>query len=124
MTQIRATLIQGIAEFKEYLRKPLHQCMQAFPDIDGDDDVFKWIICEELEEIHHLFDETHIHNRIPHIHIRDMLRGLLTISLSEIVSWYIKAPQLYVGDRQVQVVIRGKDLYINYYTDFRHIPRR
>ena len=122
MTQIRATLIQGIAEFKEYLRKPLQQCMEAFPDTDGEEDVIKWIICEELEETHHLFDTAHIHNRIPHIHIRDMLRGILTIPLSEIVNWYIKAPQLYVDDRQIKVILRGRDLYINYYTNFRHIP--
>jgi hypothetical protein len=117
MTVGRAILIQDIQEFIHYIKPYFEPILEAYPA--DEEDIVKWIIAEEIEMTYNLFDINHIHNRRPHINVRDYLDTSLPTGLSKVFSWYIKAPRIYSDHNEIEIVMRGRDLYIQYFAEMK-----
>lgn len=83
------------------------------------DCAFQWIIAEELELIYGLFCEHHVHNAYEEVMLYSELRSLYEseslISLSQLIAKYVRGPRVY-NENNCEVLLRGRDLYIVYYT--------
>jgi hypothetical protein len=114
----RAVLIQCIDDYRSilipYIRGVIRSMDLPYPL--NEKEVFKWIVCEELELVYGLFHQGHVHNQYPHSLIHNKLEIHLSASLSEITSTYIKAPKLY-SNVNIRVNITNLDLVIEYYTE-------
>lgn len=116
----RALLIQSIHEFLVLIEEPFESIVQLFGNEPGfcPQQALRWIVCEELELCYGLFDTNHKHNAHPYsgVHNRlDMLMGEWG-GLSRVFCQYIKAPQIYDDNNDIEVVLRGWDLYLTYYS--------
>jgi hypothetical protein len=125
MLLIKATLLQDIGEYLAIIEEPLQRIIakqyNRSHSFDNDfrramfDEVLLWIICEELELIHGLFEDRHVHNKTPHTVFHQELSRILHVPLSILTNWYVKAPRLYGSNNQIRVRIKNRDLYIDYY---------
>lgn len=116
---IRATLIQNTSEFQTYLSPYLNRVMENYATTGVVyEDALEWIVAEELELIHLLFDRKHQHRRraLPYLTIYWDLKAILPIDLSACVSYYLAAPRLY-GDLEIKISFVGPDLYLKYHSD-------
>ena len=118
MADHKALLIQDISDFTwtvlDTVRPYLgHYSLAGY----SEEDFLKWIIEEELELVYHLFAIGHIHNRMPHSEIYAIAREKTPVSLSKLVTYYIKAPMLFEDNRSVTICLNRNDLEIYYHSD-------
>lgn len=111
----RATLIQDVSEFRElvggYWRRAIEPLGLGLMNYDQ---ALLWIIGEELELCYGLFAHGHIHNASPFEAIHNRLAGEMDLSVE--FCRHIKAPRVYSDTNQIDLLLRGRDLYIGYYT--------
>lgn len=115
---VRATLIQCISELQAYLRPPL-EGLVAQHAFEGAvlEDALQWILAEELELIYGLFENRHQLRRQarPYNAIYSAVQQLLPVPLSRLVSHYVAAPRIYSDNNQIDLYLRGPDLFLHYY---------
>jgi hypothetical protein len=117
MPNYNATLIQDVSELIGHLERPLWGILAKFnpQDYRSIDTVYEWIIREEIEELNGLSVVDHHHIRDPFRRIRNKLDHALSVPLSTIITYHVKAPQIYQDNHVVQVDLKGWDLIIQYY---------
>jgi len=83
------------------------------------EEALQYLISEELELIHGLFDNRHGWRRgqPPYADVYYELRTRLPVSLSGLVNHHIAAPRVYGDNNTIDIVIQGNDLLIGYYRD-------
>ncbi len=115
----RATLIQDIKEFMGFIRPHVSDLysLHAKGQWHSEEDIIKWIIAEEIEMIFGLFDVAHVHNGMNETIIHSLLNQKLKGKLSSIICFYFRVPRIYSDENQIEIKIKGSDLYIKYYTD-------
>lgn len=124
MRQHRATLILDIHELLLLMRQYLAPFLAPYIYGGLDEEaLLKWIIEEEIETAHCLFVPNHIHNHYPYQVLHAQLNQALPWPLHQYVSHYIKAPQLYGDNNEINITIKyDRDLYIEYLTDLYMSP--
>jgi hypothetical protein len=117
MASYNATLIQDAAEFLNYINAPLAGILTKYPPNTylTQHHVTEWIIREEIEVLYGLNVIGHNQRLDPHRKIHNKLDRALTVSLSSLFGYYIKAPRIY-DNPFIQVDLKhGTDLYIQFY---------
>lgn len=120
MPSVRATLTQDIVELQNALRPFLNRVLENYcsPAVTYES-TLTWILAEEIESIHWLFDQHHqlVRHQDPYIGIYRELRSSLPIDLSCYVSHYVAVPRLYADHNLIDLRIEGLDLHLDYYRD-------
>lgn len=117
MSSYNATLIQDAAEFLNYINAPLSGILMKYhPNtFISHNHVVEWIIREEIEVLYGLNVLDHKQRADPFRKIHNKLDRALSVSLSSLFGYYIKAPRIY-DNPFVQVDLKcGTDLYIQFY---------
>lgn len=113
-----ATLLQDVSDLLD-LFVPCLKVILAYYQQETNitqEEVIRWVICEELAEVYGLFDPTHNSNSRVHRYIYDYLSAMLPFPPGVYVAQYLAAPRIYPDDNTVQVILRGRDVFIRYYT--------
>lgn len=130
MPEHKALLVQNVRDFLLLIDPYLDQQMEAFIHTGiNKEDVILWMIAEELECGYGLFSHNHIHNRMPHTVIHSCLQSCMPVPFATIAAFYIKAPRIYADDNDIEIQLKGCDLYIKYFcrdqkTSFYQIVKR
>jgi len=111
----RATLIQEITEYHDIVYALLRQILPDHAYLGlSEEDCFKWIVREEIEEVYHLFDRQHIHGHSSYSLIHNRVNAAAAQPLSRYTSHYIKAPRVFGENNIVHIDVVGPDLWIDY----------
>lgn len=111
----RATLIQEITEYHDIVYRLLRDILPDHAYLGlSEEDCFKWIVREEIEEVYHLFDRQHIHGHASYSLIHNRVSAAAEQPLSRYTTHYIKAPQIFGENNIVHIDVIGPDLWIDY----------
>lgn len=112
-----ATLIQNVEEYVYVLEQHLKGLEEHY-SYQGcnKEDVVKWVLSEELENIYGIEVAGHARNNLPYSHIHNCLAATMEKSLSVLTNQLIAFPRLYGDLITVKIKIRSTDLYIQYLT--------
>jgi hypothetical protein len=84
------------------------------------EEIFKWVIEEELELIFGVFADSHLHNRNIYSDIHSELNKNFQGKLSVIIRHYIRVPLIYSDNNIVKICMNELDLIIKYHAN---LPR-
>jgi hypothetical protein len=114
----RATLLQDVSDLLDLFEPRLRVILAYYQQETNitQEEVMRWIVCEELAEVYGLFDPTHNSRSRVHRYIYDYLSAMLPFPPGIYISQYLAAPKIYPDDNSIEVILRGRDLFIRYYS--------
>jgi hypothetical protein len=113
----RVMVIQDVRELVNILTTAMGNITEHY-QLAGHvmEDFIKWIIVEELENIHGLFDPSHQRNHLPYSHVHNVIATTLPApGLSAFVNHYCRVPRIYGDNNQISVQLNELDLVIIYH---------
>lgn len=118
MAPQRALLVQDLIEYRALLKNALRTALEAYTFLGlTEDDILEWIIREEVEEIYGIQVKGHEYKRWPQTVMRSIVDRECGHLLTAYTSYFVKVPKLYKEMNEIEVELRGRDVFIRYERD-------